>query len=143
MRIVAVAFALASTLIATEASAQFVNLNGAYQCVQACRPGAVGPAFITQNGWDMNVTNEFGEPTRAWIDWYGHIWFQSWNEGAVYSPDGFTIQFDRGPVWQRDFGPPPPPPPGAYYRPAPPRPVPTHAAPPPAARPPLPMPPPR
>jgi hypothetical protein len=31
----------------------------------------------------------------------GHIWAQYWNEGAVYSPDGMTIQFDRGSVWQR------------------------------------------
>jgi hypothetical protein len=28
--------------------------------------------------------------------------------GAVYSPDGMTIQFDNGTVWQRDMGPPPP-----------------------------------
>jgi hypothetical protein len=24
-----------------------------------------------------------------------------WNEGAFYSPDGMTIQFDNGTVWQR------------------------------------------
>jgi hypothetical protein len=130
MRIVSIAFALASTLIATEASAQFVNLTGPYQCVQGCQPGPTGPAFITQNGWDMNVTNEFGETSHGWIDYNGHIWLQNWNEGAVYSSDGLTIQFDRGIVWQRDFGPPPPPPPGAYYRRPPPRPAPTHAAPP-------------
>jgi hypothetical protein len=78
----------------------------------------------------MNVTNEFGEPSRAWIDWYGHIWFQNWNTGAVYTPDGLTIQFDRGIVWQRDMGPPPPPPgPAVVYRRPPPRPVATHPAP--------------
>ena len=27
----------------------------------------------------------------------------SWHEGAVYSVDGTTIQFDRGTVWQRDL----------------------------------------
>jgi hypothetical protein len=32
-------------------------------------------------------------------------------EGAVYSPDGMTIQFDRGSVWVRNVEPPPPPPP--------------------------------
>ncbi len=36
-----------------------------------------------------------------WIDWPGHIWAQNWNEGAIYSADGLTIQFDRGKVWQR------------------------------------------
>jgi hypothetical protein len=56
-------------------------------------------AFVTQNGWDINVVNEVGLPSRAWIDYPGHIWVQSWNEGAIYSSDGMTIQFDRGVVW--------------------------------------------
>jgi hypothetical protein len=126
MRTVAVAFVLATSLITTSASAQFVNLSGTYQCVQGCQAGATGPAFVTQNGWDMNVTNEVGEPARGWIDWYGHIWFPSWNQGALFSPDGMTIQFDRGTVWQRDMGPPPP---GTSVRRPPPRPVATHPAP--------------
>ena len=25
---------------------------------------------------------------------------------AVYTPDGMTIQFDNGTIWQRDMGPP-------------------------------------
>ena len=33
------------------------------------------------------------------------------NEGAIYSPDGFTLQFDHGTVWQRAPLVPPPPPP--------------------------------
>ena len=65
-----------------------------------------GPAFVTQNGWELNLVNEAGQPSRAWIDYPGHIWAQYWNEGAVYSPDGMTIQFDNGSVWQR-FVPPP------------------------------------
>src|SRR5205823_4850567 len=36
----------------------------------------------------------------------GHIWAESWNQGAIYSSDGMTIQFDRGTVWQRDLGEP-------------------------------------
>jgi hypothetical protein len=27
---------------------------------------------------------------------------QSWNEGAVYSADGMTIQFDNGTVWAKN-----------------------------------------
>jgi len=89
-----------STLVASAGSAQVVvNLSGPYQCVQNC--AGPGPAFVTQNGWDLNLTNEVGQPSRAWIDFPGHIWAQYWNEGAVYSPDGMTIQFDRGTVWQR------------------------------------------
>ncbi len=84
---------------ATDASAQVVNLSGPYQCVQNC--SGSGPATVTQNGWDLNLVNEAGMPSRAWVDWPGHIWAQSWNEGAVYSPDGMTIQFDRGVVWRR------------------------------------------
>jgi hypothetical protein len=83
----------------SEASAQVPNLSGSYQCVQNC--SGAGPAFVTQNGLDLNLVNELGEPSRGWVDWPGHIWAQYWNEGAVYSPDGMTIQFDRGTVWQR------------------------------------------
>lgn len=103
-----------AALFATAASAQPINLTGKYQCVQNCRYGALGGrAFVTQNGWDINVLNEAGESTRAWFDWFSptRIWFENWNTGAVYSPDGMTIQFDRGTLWQRDLDLPPPPPP--------------------------------
>jgi hypothetical protein len=86
-------------MAATDAFAQEVNLSGPYQCV-VNRAGA-GPATVTQNGWDLNLVNEIGVPSRAWVDWPGHIWAQSSNEGAIYSPDGMTIQFDRGTVWHR------------------------------------------
>lgn len=81
-----------------------INLSGQFQCVQGCR--GPGPAYVTQNGWEINLVNEVGQPSRSWIDYPGHIWAQYWNEGAVYSPDGMTIQFDNGSVWQR-FVPPP------------------------------------
>lgn len=99
MKMILVALAALSALAVTDATAQVANLSGPYQCVRNCS----GPnsAFVTQNGWDLNLVNEIGEPSRAWIDWPGHIWVQYWNEGAVYTPDGMTIQFDRGNVWQR------------------------------------------
>ncbi|MFZ0421368.1 MAG: hypothetical protein WAL80_00685 [Xanthobacteraceae bacterium] len=90
------------------ASAQVLNLSGRFRCVQGCAGGSPGPAFVTQNGWDMNLVNEVGQPSRAWIDWPGHIWAEYWGQGAVYSPDGMTIQFDNGTVWVRDLTPPPP-----------------------------------
>jgi hypothetical protein len=77
------------------------GLSGQFQCIAGCAGGSAGPAFVTQNGWDLNVVNEIGQPSRAWIDWPGHIWVQSWNEGAVYSTDGMTIQFDNGTVWAK------------------------------------------
>ena len=99
-----------AALAGPSASAQQVlNLSGQFRCVQGCI--GPGPTYVTQNGWDLNLVNEVGQPSRAWIDWPGHIWAQYWNEGAVYSPDGMAIQFDRGSVWVRDLGPPPPPPP--------------------------------
>src|SRR6516225_7043652 len=76
------------------------GLSGQFQCIAGCSGG--GPAFVTQNGWDLNLVNEIGQPSRAWIDWPGHIWVQSWNEGAVYSADGMTIQFDNGTVWAKN-----------------------------------------
>jgi hypothetical protein len=78
------------------------SLSGQFQCIQGCAPGAAGPAFVTQNGWDLNLVNEIGQPSRAWIDYPGHIWVQNWNEGAVYSPDQMTIQFDNGTVWSKN-----------------------------------------
>jgi hypothetical protein len=86
------------------AEAQVMNLSGEFRCVQGCL--GPGPAYVTQNGWDLNLVNEVGQPSRAWIDYPGHVWAQYWNEGAVYSPDGMTIQFDNGSVWQRVIPPP-------------------------------------
>ena len=113
MRMTSSAIAILAMLGATDASAQSINLTGTYRCVEACRGGMVGaPAFITQNGPDLNLLNEVGVPARAWPDWFApasRIWMDAWNEGAVYSPDGMTIQFDNGTIWVRDLGPPPPP----------------------------------
>ena len=88
-------------LVATDASAQGVNLTGQYQCVHACQPH-FGPAYITQNGWTLNLVNEAGQPSQGYVDWFrrGRIWAVNWNEGAVVSPDGLVVQFDRGSVWQ-------------------------------------------
>ncbi len=103
--------ACASTGVATTAaSAQdIVNLSGEFTCVQGCMNNSPGPAFVTQNGWTMNLVNEAGQPSRAWIDRPGHLWADFWQEGATYSPDGMSIVFDSGSVWQRGFVPPPPP----------------------------------
>ena len=94
------------------ASAQSINLTGTYRCIQACRDGNVGaPAFVTQNGENLNLVTEDGASYRAWPDFTApnsRIWIDARNESAVYSPDGVRIQFDDGRVWQRDFGPPPP-----------------------------------
>jgi hypothetical protein len=89
---------------ATGASAQAVgsqgdvpDLSGIYRCVRQC----AGPGLIriAQSGWELGLTNEVGQPARGWIKWPGRIWIESWQQGAVYSPSSFTIQFDRGTVW--------------------------------------------
>jgi hypothetical protein len=115
MRMVLGAIAMSAGLVATDASAQPVNLTGRYMCVAMCTPGLQGQyAFITQNGSELNVVNDAGEASRAWIDYPGRIWIQAANEGAIYSPDGMTVQFDRGTIWQRV--PEYPPPPRRRYR---------------------------
>ena len=88
-----------STFAAGTAHAQWADLHGQYRCVENC----VGPgfAFITMQGWDMNLVNEAGLPSRAWVDYPGHIWAENWGEGAFFSPDGLTVQFDNGSVWHR------------------------------------------
>ena len=64
--------AVMSTLAVREASAQVHNLSGPYQCIRNC--AGPGTAFVTQNGWELNLVNEIGQPSRAWVDWPGHIW---------------------------------------------------------------------
>lgn len=106
MKALAAFVALCALGIGSASAEVPLNLSGQYQCVQNCR--GPGLAYVTQNGWEINIVNEVGQPSRAWVDYPGHIWTEYWNQGAVYSPDGFTIQFDDGGVWQR-FVPPPPP----------------------------------
>ena len=105
MKASVIALVALSAFAATGAAAQGANFTGPYQCVQNC--AGAGLAHVTQYGWDLNVVNEVGQPSRAWIDWPGHMWVEYWHEGAVLSPDGNTIQFDNGAVWQRYLPPPP------------------------------------
>jgi hypothetical protein len=122
MRTILIALCGAAAAIAattTGASAQVINLSGQFQCVQGCVSAPVAPAYVTQADWQLNLVNEAGIPSRGWIDYPGHFWAEGWNEGAVYSPDGMTIQFDRGTVWQRVVAlplPPAPPPPIIRHR---------------------------
>jgi hypothetical protein len=99
-----VVLAMLTALAGTDISAQAAgtqssapNLSGLYRCVHSC----AGPGLrrIVARGWQLILTAENGETDRAWIDWPGHIWVPALNEGAVYSADGFTIQFERGSVW--------------------------------------------
>ena len=111
--ITVIAAAIAAGVAVTPAAAQDINLSGRYQCIQACVSPVPGQfAYITQYGRrELNVVNEAGAGSRAWIDYPGRMWIEGAHEGAVYSADGMTIQFDRGTVWQRVVDLPPPPPP--------------------------------
>jgi hypothetical protein len=73
------------------------NLAGVYRCVHTC--AGTGLGRIVARGWQLALTAENGEAIRAWIDWPGHIWIPALSQRAVYSADGFTIQFERGSVW--------------------------------------------
>jgi hypothetical protein len=96
-------------------AAQLVILTGRYVCVAGCTTGLQGQfAFITQNGTELNVVNDAGEASRGWVDYPGHIWVERADQGAIYSADGVTIQFDRGTVSQRALDLPPPPPRRSY-----------------------------
>jgi hypothetical protein len=97
---------LAVLAMPADVSAQpAINLTGTYKCVQGCTPGFEGkPAFITQNGWELNVVTESGVATKAWFDWFApssRIWMEMLHQGAVYSQNGMTIQLDRGTLWER------------------------------------------
>ena len=102
MKAVTSIIAISAALAATPAPAQEVNLTGRWQCVQNCvtmEPGRF--AFITQNGRELNLVNEVGMASRAWVDYPGRVWVDRPQVGAVYAPDGMTIQFDNGTIWQR------------------------------------------
>ena len=109
---------VAAILFATSAVAQVdgVDLNGQYLCVANCLgvPGSL--AFITQHGWELNMVNDAGQPSRAWVNYPGRLWVDRLQEGAIYSPNGMTIQFDHGAIWQRAIELPPPPPPVRRHR---------------------------
>ncbi|MBX9709716.1 MAG: hypothetical protein K2X60_01665 [Xanthobacteraceae bacterium] len=95
---------------ATCASAQTINLSGIYKCIQSCQGGL--PAYVTQNGNELNLVTEAGVASRAWPDWFApenRIWIDSLDQSAVYTPDGMVIQFDNGKIWMRDLGPKPTP----------------------------------
>jgi hypothetical protein len=113
MRCLPLVIGAVAAAFASAASGQSINLTGTYRCIQDCRDGYMGaPAFVTQNGDNLNLVTETGESYRAWPDVTApdsRIWIDARNESAVYSPDGMQIQFDDGRVWQRDIGPPPPP----------------------------------
>lgn len=110
MRRVLGAAAVLTALMATNASAQVqgVDLNGQWVCVTLCVAGPGNFAYITQYGWQLNVVNEAGQASQAKVDYPGRIWLFQANQGAIYSPDGLTVQFDGGTVWQRAPVPPPP-----------------------------------
>ena len=120
MRYLPLVIGAVAAFAATGASAQSINLTGTYRCIQNCGDGYMGaPAFITQNGEHLNLVTETGDSYRAWPDWSApgsRIWIDARDEGAVYSPDGMTVHFDSGTIWQRDLGPPPPPPPPPRIR---------------------------
>ena len=103
---------LLAALATTGASAQAINLTGRWQCMALCLGPPGGFGFITQNGWDLNLVNDVGAASRAWVDYPGHIWLERANVGAVYSPDGIVLQFDNGTIWRRApellLAPPPP-----------------------------------
>jgi len=57
---------ISAALAASGASAQSINLTGVFRCVQMCR--GASPAYVTQNGPELNLLTEAGVPSRAWPD---------------------------------------------------------------------------
>ena len=76
------------------------------------RSHAAAGTAITRNGLPPMLPSKppVGEPSRGWVDYPGRLWIARANLGAIYSPDGMTIQFDNGTIWQRALEAPPPPP---------------------------------
>src|SRR5258708_16902617 len=106
MKLAPFALAAAAVLNATGASAQTINLSGAYRCIEGCR--ADNPAFVTQNGYELNLVNEAGASSRAWPDAFApasRIWPDNWNMSPVYSPAAMAIHFANETIYPPAFGP--------------------------------------
>ena len=86
------------TFCGSPLSRSLLGVNRRTVCL--CGVYALSPM---DNGWDLNVLGQAG-PSRASPS---RIWVENWNEGAIYSPDGMIIQFDRGMIWQRALANPP------------------------------------
>ncbi len=98
---------IALGLMISPASADTVNLTSRYICIKNCHGSMLlgHEAYVTQNGWDLNLLTEANEPVRARLELFSpnRLWIAAWGFGAVYSPDGGVIQFDNGTIWQRNF----------------------------------------
>jgi hypothetical protein len=69
MRCLPLVIGAVAAAFASGASAQSVNLTGTYRCIQTCSDGYRGaPAFVTQNGDQVNLVTETGVSYRAWPD---------------------------------------------------------------------------
>jgi hypothetical protein len=107
MTIITRAIILITTLLTTAASAQIqiLDLSGRYRCVELCAAGPPGEfAYITQSGTELRLVDDAGTPWRGYVERPGRIWVHRLEQVALYSADGTRIQFERGTVWQRDFG---------------------------------------
>ena len=79
--------------------------------VHLCVPGYEGArAFVAQSGSQVNLVSESGDGATGYIEWPRRIWSDTWDKGAMVSPDGIKIQFDDGTVWIREM-------PVVHYRP--------------------------
>ena len=103
MKKIIVGCLVALGLMSSPASADIANLTGHYICVKNCNGKLWHSAYVTQNGWDLNLLTEANVPIRAQTDWFSpnRIWVGAWNTGAVYSPNGMVVQFDNGMIWRR------------------------------------------
>jgi hypothetical protein len=115
MKSIFTAVVLAAAMLATGASGQMLilDLSGRYRCVELCAAGEPGQfAFITQSGTELSLVDDAGNPWRGYVERPGRIWVHRLDQGANYSVDGVTLQFDRGTVWERapeEMAPAPPP----------------------------------
>jgi hypothetical protein len=104
-RMIAAVVLLTTALLIGGASAQILDLSGRYRCIQYCAVTPPGQfAFVAQNGTELNLTDDAGITWRGYVERPGRIWVHRLDQSAIYSPDGNTIHFERGTIWQRDLG---------------------------------------
>lgn len=81
-------------LMTSPASADIANLTGRYICVKNCNGMLWHSAYVTQNGWDLNLLTGANEPLRAQTDWFSpnRIWIAEYRCRVLSERLGHSVR---------------------------------------------------
>ena len=96
---------LIASLLSWPATAQDLNLDGAWICQSACicgmHPGDGSPTSIAKDKDSFLFTSECGTIGRGHLVGEYSLRIDDWNTTVVVSADQKKIKFDSGTIWKR------------------------------------------